>query len=45
MVSTATSAIGEADVIVFMVDVTEWPDDNDRRIAEALRESRDRPDR
>ena len=38
MVSTATGAIGEADVIVFMVDVTEMPDENDRRIAEALRE-------
>jgi GTP-binding protein Era len=38
MVSTATGAIGEADVIVFMVDVTEMPDQNDRRIAEALRD-------
>jgi GTP-binding protein Era len=38
MVSTATGAIGEADVIVFMVDVTEPPDQNDRRIAEALRD-------
>jgi len=38
MVSTATGAIGEADVIVFMVDVTEMPDANDRRIAEALRD-------
>ncbi len=38
MVSTATGAIGEADVIVFMVDVTEPPDENDRRIAAALRE-------
>src|SRR5512144_2901462 len=35
MVRTATSAIGEADAIVFMVDVTERPDENDRRIAEA----------
>jgi len=38
MVSTATGAIGEADAIVFMVDVTEMPDQNDRRIAEALRD-------
>lgn len=38
MVTTATSAIGEADVIVFMVDVSELPDADDRRIAEALRE-------
>ena len=38
MVSTATGAIGEADVIVFMADVTEMPDANDRRIAEALRD-------
>jgi GTP-binding protein Era len=38
MVSTAAGAIGEADVIVFMVDVTEPPDQNDRRIAEALRD-------
>ncbi|HTP07673.1 MAG TPA: GTPase Era [Anaerolineae bacterium] len=38
MVSTATGAIGEADVIVFMVDVTAPPDENDRRIAEALRD-------
>jgi GTP-binding protein Era len=38
MVSTATGAIGEADVVVFMVDVTEPPDQNDRRIAEALRD-------
>jgi GTP-binding protein Era len=38
MVSTATGAIGEADVIVFMVDVTEMPDGNDRRIAQALRD-------
>src|SRR5512139_2918435 len=38
MVSTATGAIGEADVIVFLVDVTERPDENDRRIAEALRD-------
>ncbi len=37
MVTTATGAIGEADVIVFLVDVTEMPDENDRRIAEALR--------
>jgi GTP-binding protein Era len=43
MVSTAAGAIGEADVIVFMVDVTERPDENDRRIAEALAETlRDR---
>jgi GTP-binding protein Era len=37
MVTTATGAIGEADVIVFLVDVTELPDENDRRIAAALR--------
>ena len=36
MVTTATGAIGEADVIVFLVDVTELPDKNDRRIAEEL---------
>ena len=36
MVNTAAGAIGEADVIVFMVDVTEMPDDNDRHIAEVL---------
>ncbi len=38
MVSTAAGAIGEADVIVFMVDVTEPPDEDDRRIAVALRD-------
>ncbi len=38
MVTTAASAIGEADVIVFMADVTDMPDENDRRIAEALRD-------
>lgn len=38
MVSAATGAIGEADVIVFLVDVTEPPDENDRRIAQALQE-------
>ena len=38
MVSTAAGAIGEADVIVFMVDVGEMPDGNDRRIANALRD-------
>jgi GTP-binding protein Era len=38
MVSTAAGAIGEADVIVFMVDVGEMPDENDRRIANALRD-------
>ena len=43
MVTTATEAIGEGDVIVFMVDLTDWPDDNDRRIARALSEVRDRP--
>jgi GTPase len=43
MVTLATDAISEGDVIVFMVDVTDWPDDNDRRIARALSEVRDRP--
>lgn len=43
MVTTATDAIGEGDVIVFMVDLTEWPDENDRRIARALSEVPDRP--
>lgn len=43
MVTAATDAIGEGDVIVFMVDLTEWPDENDRRIARALSEVRDRP--
>jgi GTP-binding protein Era len=38
MVKTAAGAIGEADAIVFMVDVTEMPDANDRRIAESLRD-------
>jgi GTP-binding protein Era len=38
MVSAATGAIGEADVIVFMVDVSERPDENDRRISAALRD-------
>jgi GTP-binding protein Era len=38
MVKTATGSIGEADVIVFVVDVTEPPNENDRRIAQALRE-------
>ena len=38
MVNAAAGAIGEADVIVFMVDVGEMPDENDRRIAEALRD-------
>jgi GTP-binding protein Era len=43
MVTTATGAIGAGDVIVFMVDLTEWPDENDRRIARALSEVPDRP--
>jgi GTP-binding protein Era len=38
MVRTAAGAIGEADVIVFMVDVTEPPGEDDRRIAESLRD-------
>jgi GTP-binding protein Era len=38
MVETAMSAAGEADVIVFMVDLNEPPDDDDRRIAQALRD-------
>lgn len=38
MVETALGAIGEADVIVFMVDLTDMPDDDDRRIAQALRD-------
>ncbi len=36
MIDAATSAIGEADVVVFMVDVTTPPDDDDRRIAQML---------
>jgi len=38
MVETALGAIGEADVIVLMVDMTDMPDDDDRRIAHALRD-------
>jgi len=33
MVETATRALDDADVIVFLADVTELPDDEDRRIA------------
>ncbi len=36
MVETALGALGEADVIVFMVDLNDMPDDDDRRIAQAL---------
>jgi GTP-binding protein Era len=38
MVETALGAIGEADVIVFMVELTEMPDADDRRIAQAVRD-------
>ncbi|HEY4723220.1 MAG TPA: GTPase Era, partial [Anaerolineae bacterium] len=37
MVDTALGAMAEADVIIFLVDVTDLPDGDDRRIAEALR--------
>jgi GTP-binding protein Era len=36
MMDVAYGAINEADVVVFMVDVTMPPDDDDRRIAQAL---------
>jgi GTPase len=38
MIDVAYGAIAEADAIVFMVDVSERPDENDRRIAAALRD-------
>ena len=38
MIDVAYGAIAEADAIVFMVDVSEPPDENDRRIAAALRD-------
>lgn len=38
MVETATRAVPDADLILFMVDVSESPTDEDRQIAEILRE-------
>jgi GTP-binding protein Era len=38
MVETATRALEDADVIVFLADVSELPDDEDRRIASLLHE-------
>ena len=41
MVDAAISAIDDADAVVFMVDLSELPDDDDRRIAHALRDRSD----
>ncbi|MFQ5858282.1 MAG: GTPase Era [Anaerolineae bacterium] len=38
MVETATRAVPDADLILFMIDVSEHPTDEDRQIAEILRE-------
>ena len=38
MVETAARALDDADVIVFLVDVSELPDDEDRRIAALIHE-------
>ena len=38
MVEAATRALQDADVLVFLADVTELPDEQDRRIAEMIRQ-------
>ena len=38
MVQAAVQSIPDADVIVFVVDSTEWPDDADQRIARLIRD-------
>ena len=38
MVKTAISAILDADVVIFLVDVSQMPDDEDRLIAQTLKE-------
>lgn len=43
MVETATQAIPDADLILFLVDVSHRPTDEDRQIAEILREHADIP--
>ncbi|MDY7075750.1 MAG: GTPase Era [Chloroflexota bacterium] len=43
MVATATGAIPDADVVLFMVDVSVWPTDEDRMIAELIREQTKSP--
>jgi len=40
MVETATRALDDADVIVFLADVSELPGDEDRRIAHSSRTGR-----
>ncbi|MEK7439763.1 MAG: GTPase Era, partial [Chloroflexota bacterium] len=36
MLATSTDAIGDADVILWIVDTSEMPDENDKRIAEMI---------
>jgi GTP-binding protein Era len=43
MVETAIRAIPDADLVLFLVDASQPPDDEDRRIAAILRERRDVP--
>jgi GTP-binding protein Era len=38
MVEVARRAIPDADVVVFLVDASQWPDEEDRMIAELLKE-------
>ncbi len=37
MLATSTDAIGDADVILWIVDASEMPDENDKRIAEMIK--------
>jgi GTP-binding protein Era len=45
MVESATHALGDADVIVFVVDVSELPQDEDRQIATLIRQQAHRTER
>jgi GTP-binding protein Era len=44
MVSVAVEALRDADVILFVADVSAPPDDDDQRVAELIREARGEPD-
>jgi GTP-binding protein Era len=44
MVSVAVEALRDADVILFVADVSAPPDEDDQRVAELIREARGEPD-
>lgn len=44
MVSVAVEALRDADVILFVADVSAPPDDDDQRVVELIREARGEPD-